>query len=243
MRKFGLIGKHISYSFSETYFKNKFTEESIKDAVYTNYDIGCMSQLEETLKDPELIGLNVTIPYKEEIIAKLDSLNSKAAQIGAVNTIKIAPNGTLKGFNTDYYGFEESLKPHLKKHHKKALILGTGGSSKAVAYALDRLSICHRFVSRHSKPGMYTYGDLNNEIINEHTVIINCTPIGTFPHVDVCPEIPYTTINSKHILFDLIYNPKETLFLAKGKKGGATTINGNDMLHFQAEKAWEIWNR
>jgi len=242
-RKFGLVGKKISYSFSETYFKNKFQKENIANANYSNYDINCIDDFSEIIKDKSIKGLNVTIPYKKEVIQHLDLLNSTACQIGAVNTIKVMSDGKLKGYNTDYYGFEKSLQPLLKKHHNKALILGTGGASKAVAYALERLHINYKFVSREQKTNELTYTSLKPEHFSEHTIIINCTPLGTFPNINNCPNIPYKNVTSRHLFYDLIYNPEETLFLKKGKDQGATTINGEQMLKFQAEKAWEIWNR
>lgn len=191
-----------------------------------------------------LKGLNVTIPYKEAVIPLLNNLNNRAKAIGAVNTINISKEGQLRGYNTDYYGFLNSLKPHLKKHHKKALILGTGGASKAVAYALKELNIDYKYVSRSMKKGVtFLYSDLDKNIISSHHIIINCTPLGTFPEVDKCPDIPYQGITQKHILFDLIYNPQETKFLSYGSSKNATTINGLKMLELQAEKSWKIWNK
>ncbi len=245
MRNYGLIGKDISYSFSKNYFSIKFNDENIKDATYQNFDIAAITNFKDrVLSTKGLAGLNVTIPYKETIIPYLDSLDKKAKQIGAVNTIKLTKKGKLKGYNTDIYGFKKSLKPHLKKHHQKALILGTGGASKAIAYVLNKLKIEFHFVSRQaSKNVSYTYDLLTQDIINDHQIIINCSPVGTFPNVDQAPILPYDGISSKHILFDLIYNPSQTLFLKQGKQQGATTINGYDMLVFQAEKAWRIWNK
>lgn len=243
MRKFGLIGKNIDYSFSEQYFKTKFKSEDITDAIYQNFDIKDMSEFETILKNNrDLVGLNVTIPYKESIIPFLDSLNKKAKKIGAVNTIKISKKGKLKGYNTDCYGFNKSLKPYLKPKHKFALILGTGGASKAIAYTLKKLDIDYQFVSRQpSKQADLTYNSLTPEIISTHLLIINSTPLGTFPNIEACPKIPYNTLTPSHILFDLIYNPKETQFLKFGRLKGTTTINGLNMLKFQAEKAWSIW--
>lgn len=245
MRKFGLIGKAIGYSFSRNYFKNKFKNEGITNTVYQNFDLDTISQFpEDVLKTEGLRGLNVTIPYKEQIIPYLDSLSKKAKAIGAVNTIKIKKNGTLKGYNTDCYGFKKTLKPHLKAHHKKALILGTGGASKAIAFVLEGLGIDFQFVSRQaSQKAKYSYDILTEAIVKEHTIIINCSPVGTFPDVNEAPNIVYSGVTSSHILFDLIYNPEQTLFLKHGFKKGATTINGYKMLEFQAEKAWKIWNK
>ncbi len=244
MRKFGLIGKNISYSFSRNYFKNKFTKEKINDATYVNFDLEDISHFhEQTKKLADIAGFNVTIPYKESIIPYLDKLNGKAKDIGAVNTIKISKKGKFIGHNTDYYGFKKSLKPHLKKHHKKALILGTGGASKAVAYALKQLNIDYGFVSRTPSTNVkYTYDSLTEDIIASHSILINCTPLGTHPNIEDCPNIPYQGISKKHILFDLIYNPEQTKFLNMGKKREATIINGLHMLELQAEKAWRIWN-
>lgn len=244
MDKFGLIGKNISYSFSKEYFKNKFKNEGILNASYENFDIQNISEFPNILKsNPYLKGLNVTIPYKEIIIPFLDEIDEKASKIGAVNTIKVLNNGKLKGYNTDYFGFSKSLKPQIKPIHKKALILGTGGASKAIKYALEELNIECAFVSRNSsKETEYTYKSLSEEVIRTHQIIINCTPLGTYPKIDECPNIPYQAISNAHILFDLIYNPEETKFLKLGKNRKATCINGLKMLIFQADKAWDIWN-
>ncbi|WP_411894630.1 shikimate dehydrogenase family protein [Winogradskyella sp. A2] len=241
--KFGLVGRNISYSFSRNYFAEKFGKENLKHS-YVNFDIESIDELLNVIKiTPNLKGLNVTIPYKEEVIPLLDDLNKRARKIGAVNTIRFKEN-KLIGYNTDYYGFKNSLKPYLKKHHKSALILGTGGASKAIAYALKKLKIKFDYVSRSNKKGVkFQYSDLNNDIISNYKIIINCTPIGTFPDVDQCPNIPYDSINEKHILYDLIYNPERTKFLSYGEKKGATVINGLKMLELQAEKSWQIWNK
>jgi shikimate dehydrogenase len=242
--KFGLVGKNIDYSFSRGYFLKKFTEENLPHS-YVNFDLQNISEFEAIFQTTEnLKGLNVTIPFKETVIPYLDKLNKRAKKIGAVNTIKISKKGKLIGFNTDYLGFKKSLKPYLKKHHKKALILGTGGASKAIAYALKQLKIEYAFVSRTKKVGVsFTYSELNKSIITSHQIIINCTPIGTFPNTNSCPNIPYDAISEHHILYDLIYNPTETKFLSIGSLKEATLINGEKMLKLQAEKAWEIWNR
>lgn len=244
MHKLGLLGKNISYSFSKAYFKKKFEAEQIDDVSYENFDIDDIEAFPALIKNTKGIkGMNVTIPYKEAVIPFLDKLNIKAQEIGAVNTIKITKNNKLVGYNTDCYGFKKSLKPFLKPHHKNALILGTGGASKAVAYSLKSLDINFLYVSRQAKKGVdLTYGSLTNEIIKQHQLIINCTPLGTFPNIDNCPDIPYEAITKDHILYDLIYNPEETKFLKLGKHQQATTINGLNMLKFQAEKAWRIWN-
>jgi shikimate dehydrogenase len=242
--KFGLVGKNISYSFSRDFFAKKFDKENLPHS-YVNLDMQSIDELADVIKNTlNLKGLNVTIPYKEEVIPLLDSLNKRAKKIGAVNTIRITASNTLKGYNTDYYGFKKSLEPHLKKHHKRALILGTGGASKAIAYALKNLKIKYDYVSRSKKEGVkFLYSDLTEDIISTYTIIVNCTPIGTFPNVDECPNIPYEGITKNHILYDLIYNPEQTKFLSFGNAKGAITINGLNMLKLQAEKSWEIWNK
>jgi shikimate dehydrogenase len=243
MFKLGLLGKNISYSFSKSYFKKKFEDEQISNISYENFDIQDISLFPSIIKDTEeLKGMNVTIPYKEVVMPFLDKINKKAKAIGAVNTIKVTKKGKLVGYNTDCYGFKKTLKPHLKSHHKSALILGTGGASKAIAYTLKNLNIKYHYVSRKSSKGIsFTYETLTEDIIKQHPIIINCTPLGTFPNIEECPEIPYLGISKKHILFDLIYNPEETKFLRLGKQQQATTINGLKMLEFQAEKSWSIW--
>lgn len=241
--KFGLVGKDIDYSFSRAYFSKKFKAEGLAHS-YVNFDLQNISELNTVFKTTEhLKGLNVTIPYKESVIPLLDKLNKKAAKIGAVNTIKITKKGKRIGYNTDFYGFKMSLQQHLKKHHKKALILGTGGASKAIAYALKKLNIDYYYVSRSKKEGIrYTYSELTQAIITEHKIIINCTPVGTFPNINVCPNIPYDGVTEQHILYDLIYNPEETKFLSYGVAENATILNGKNMLELQAEKSWKIWN-
>lgn len=242
-KQFGLIGKNISYSFSQNYFSEKFKKESLSNHHYQNFDIQTIAEFQDILKNyPNLNGMNITIPYKEAILPYLDKISSKAQRIGAINTIKITKKRKLKGYNTDEYGFRKSLIPLLEKHHKKALILGTGGASKAIAYTLKKLHIPYQFVSR--KEGAdFIYNSLNTEVIKEHQIIINCTPLGTSPNTDKYPDIPYHAITNQHLLYDLIYNPSETLFLKKGKEQGAKTSNGLKMLELQAEKAWKIWNK
>lgn len=242
--KFGLVGRNISYSFSRGYFADKFKKESLPHS-YVNFDLQSIEELDDIIRNtPNLKGLNVTIPYKEEVIPILDDLNKRARKIGAVNTIRITRYRKLIGYNTDYYGFKNSLKPHLKKHHKRALILGTGGASKAIAYALKKLKIQYDYVSRTEKEGVkFLYTDLTEDIISSYNIIINCTPIGTYPDVNACPDIPYDAITERHILYDLIYNPEQTKFLSCGDIKGATTINGLEMLKLQAEKSWDIWNK
>lgn len=237
MKTYGLIGKNISYSFSRNYFANKFKKEDIKNSQYINFDIDNLSEL-NNIFNTDNFGFNVTIPYKEVIIPYLDSLDFHAEKIGAVNTIKIE-NEKKIGFNTDWIGFKKSIEPLLNSHHTKALILGTGGASKAVIYALDQLKIETLMVSRY---GEISYEDLSEEIIQNHAIIINCTPVGTFPNIDAAPEIPYHFITKNHFAYDLIYNPAETLFLKKCKEKGAVVKNGLEMLEIQAEASWKIWN-
>ncbi|RIA09109.1 shikimate dehydrogenase [Flavobacteriaceae bacterium MAR_2010_72] len=243
MSKLGLLGKDISYSFSRTYFTSKFKNEHLPFN-YENFDIEDISEFPSVLKsNPNLVGLNVTIPYKEAIIPYLDAISDQVREIGAVNTITFSKDGKLKGYNTDCYGFENSIKPYIKPHHKKALILGTGGASKAIAYTLKQLGIEFHHVSRaKNAKATFTYDDLTEAIIGTHTLIINCTPVGTHPKVNDCPDIPYDGITKAHLLYDLIYNPQQTKFLTCGEILGATTANGLEMLELQAEKAWQIWN-
>jgi len=241
MCKFGLVGKNISYSFSENYFTNKFKALGLNNHEYRTYDIKSIQDLPNII-DKDLMGLNVTIPYKEKIIDFLDEIDEEAKKIGAVNTIKIIKNNKLKGFNTDVYGFEESLRPLLETHHKKALILGTGGASKAVAFVLQKLNIDYLVVSRNPNNDQLSYQDLTKDILKNYKIIINCTPLGTFPEVNTFPDLPYEFLSEIHILYDLIYNPPKTKFLSEGEKRGATIHNGLKMLELQAEKSWEIWN-
>ncbi|WP_456461367.1 shikimate dehydrogenase family protein [Lutibacter sp.] len=242
--KFGLIGKSISYSFSKKYFTEKFHKLGLDTFRYYNYDLPEIDEFPFILyqREEDFKGFNVTIPYKESIMKYLDEVEEEALEIGAVNTIKVTSENKLIGYNTDVYGFQKSIEPTLKKHHKNALILGTGGASKAVSYALNKLEIQNKFVSRKSLESNFLYSDLNENIIEKYTVIINCTPLGTHPNVENSPSIPYQFITNKHLLFDLIYNPAETKFLKEGKKRGAIIKNGYEMLELQAEKSWEIWN-
>ena len=241
MDKYGLIGNNIDYSFSKTFFNSKFKKEERTDS-YENFDIPDLSQFSEVLrKNPKLKGLNVTIPFKESIIKYLDIIDSNAQKIGAINTIKITDNGKLIGYNTDYIGFKESLKNLLPLSKKNALVLGTGGASKAIVYVLKFLNYKVTQVSRVKKEGITTYKELNKELIIEHQLIINCTPLGTFPNVDEYPNIPYQYITKNHLIFDLIYNPLETMFMKLSKEQGARVSNGLKMLEYQAEEAWSIW--
>ena len=247
MKKFGLIGFPLEHSFSKAYFSEKFQKENIANCIYENYPLEDISELNDLIREnSSLIGLNVTIPYKQAVIPFLDEIDNEAAEIGAVNTIKISRSEGepfLKGYNTDIYGFENPLLAVLTKDHRKALILGTGGASKAVEYILKKHDIDCHFVSRKPRnPGIYSYGDLTEEIITQYQIIVNTSPIGMYPNINVKPGIPYGSLGKKHILYDLIYNPEKTLFLKEGEKRNTSLINGLPMLHKQAEKAWEIWN-
>lgn len=246
MRLFGLIGFPLSHSFSKGYFSHKFQEEEIENCEYENFPLEDISLLPGVLKEhPDLAGLNVTIPYKQQVIPFLNEISPEAAEIGAVNTIRISRSGNetlLKGFNTDVHGFMESLRPLLKKQHQSALVLGTGGASKAVVFALNKLGLDYKMVSRQKLPDGFTYPELSHEIMQQYTVIINTTPLGTFPKVDELPPLPYQFLTSEHLLYDLVYNPAETAFLKQGLQQGCQIKNGLEMLHLQAEKAWSIWN-
>lgn len=239
---YGIIGYPLLQTFSPGYFNKKFEDQGIQDT-YEKFPLNKIDDLKQVLKrHPDLKGMNVTIPYKQAVIALLDELDDTAQQIGAVNTISIK-NGKLKGYNTDTIGFTNSLKPLLKPQHNKALILGTGGASKAVAYALQQLSIGYHFVSRRKAEDQLSYTDLNKTIIEDHKLIINTTPLGMVPHENAYPDIPYAFLSAEHLLYDLIYHPEETLFLQKGKEYGASIKNGYEMLIGQAEAAWEIWQQ
>jgi len=242
--KFGLIGKGISYSFSRSYFLEKFQKLGLHEYRYYNFDIPEIEEFPFILyhKEHEFRGLNVTIPYKESVMKYLDEIDDDAKKIGAVNTIKITDNNKLIGYNTDVYGFKRSIEPMLKNHHKKALILGSGGASKAVAFALQKLDIECKFVSRKNAENKLLYSMLNEQIIQEYLIIINCTPVGTFPNIEEAPSLPYEFITNRHLMFDLIYNPQETKFLKEGRNKNAVSKNGYEMLQLQAEKSWEIWN-
>ena len=244
MKQFGLIGLPLTHSFSKKFFTEKFEREQI-DAQYYLFELKHITDLSLLIEQHDLYGLNVTIPYKEKVLEFMDELDDTAVQIGAVNVIKFIRNKdklTLKGYNSDAIGFENSIKPFLKSYHQKALILGTGGASKAIDYVLRRNNILPTFVSRTAKPEMLTYNQLTKEIITQNNVIINASPVGTFPHSNECPDIPYKFITDKHLLFDVVYNPTETLFLKKGREQGAIGMNGEQMLVGQAKAAWKIWN-
>jgi shikimate dehydrogenase len=246
MKQYGLIGYPLTHSFSKRFFTEKFEEENTA-ASYENYEIENISLLTGIINsNPQLCGLNVTIPYKEQVISFLDEMDVAAKEVGAVNTIKIIREENkiyLKGFNTDTWGFEISLKPLLKEHHKKALILGTGGASKAIKYVLAKLGIGYISATiEELKEQEIRYSDINKEMIEERLLIINATPLGTYPKVDTFPLIPYEYITRDHLLFDLVYNPEVTLFMEKGSSKGATVKNGYEMLLQQAMKSYEIWN-
>ena len=247
MKKYGLIGYPLTHSFSKQFFTEKFRKEKIH-AAYLNFEIDSVDHISTIIEEnPELSGLNVTIPYKELIIPVLDKLDREAEEIAAVNTIKIIRKQDkiyLTGFNTDIWGFEHSLKPFLKNHHKSALILGTGGASKAVQYVLKKLDINFMTVTtRVPSENSVNYHDLTKQLMTDHTIIINTTPLGTFPHINTFPNIPYEHITSNHLLYDLVYNPELTTFLQKGKQQGAIIKNGYEMLVLQALKSYEIWEQ
>lgn len=243
MKLYGLLGQHLGHSFSQKYFTEKFKRENIVDCHYELYSLNGLSELNNLLeKNKDLKGINVTIPFKEKIIPYLDEIDGNAREVGAVNTISII-NGKLKGYNTDVFGFQQSIKPFLESHHQRALILGTGGASKAVRYVLEQIGIDYFLVSRHPKNEKEIgYETLNKFAIESCPLIVNTTPLGMFPDVESFPPIPYEFLTNKNLLFDAVYNPTETIFLKKGKERNSTVINGLNMLHLQAEKAWEIWN-
>ena len=246
MEKYGLIGYPLGHSFSISYFNQKFKDEDI-DAVYENYESPTIDALSEVLDmNPELCGLNVTIPYKEKVLPYLDSISPEARAIGAVNVIRVTHQGKevkLKGYNSDVIGFTKSIEPMLdKKWHQKALILGTGGASKAVDYGLRNLGLDTVFVSRYEKPGTICYQNITPDIVKEYNVIVNCTPVGMYPKTEECPNLPYEAMDSHTILYDLIYNPDETLFMKRGAQHGALTKNGLEMLLLQAFASWEFWH-
>lgn len=258
MKKYGLIGYPLTHSFSKKYFTEKFLRDGLDNYEYELYPLPNLSDLPELINgNPDLCGLNVTVPHKIGVMFYLDMVDPAAKEIDAVNCIKIVNRKPveaffsgelssmqmrLEGYNTDAFAFEKSLKPLLKKHHQKALILGTGGASRAVAYVLKKLGISFKKVSRRATGKQLFYKNLDEEILKEHTLIINTSPVGTAPKMSEYPEMPYEFLTSKHLLYDLVYNPLETEFLKRGRAKGASTKNGLEMLHLQAEKSWEIWN-
>jgi len=245
MRIFGLIGKTLTHSFSPTYFKNKFEKEEIIDAHYELFPLENIEEISALKKaQANLCGLNVTVPYKESIIPFLDEISEQAQTIGAVNTIACLADGRWKGYNTDAFGFEKAIQSFVDLKTRKALVLGTGGASKAVQYILAKHAVPIYLLSRSPKKDSkeIAYEDLNQTILEDHTLIINCTPLGTFPHMNDCPNIPFEFIGTKHFVFDLVYNPAETTLMKKAKAAGAAAANGSSMLENQAEASWEIWN-
>lgn len=241
MAKYGLIGRNITYSFSKTFFSVKFEQENRNDT-YENFDIECIEKFNEILAaHSELKGLNVTIPFKEDIISHLHRIDKEAQKIGAVNTIKFGRDGKLIGYNTDHYGFAKALADYLPIADKTALILGTGGASKAIAYVLDAMQFNYKMVSRTKSDSTITYDEVTKEVMQSHYLIVNCTPLGTHPNVHEYPDLPYHFLTSDHVLFDLIYNPRQTEFLKFGFAKGARISNGLKMLEYQAKKAWTIW--
>lgn len=245
MEKYGLLGYPLGHSFSRNFFNEKFANEGI-DAEYVNFEIPTIDDIMEIIaENKNLKGLNVTIPYKEKVIPYLDEMSAEARAIGAVNVVKVirASNEVkLKGFNSDVIGFTRSIEPLLESHHKKALVLGTGGASKAIKHGLKQLGIEYTMVSRREVDGTIQYKNITPEVLQEYTVIVNCTPSGMYPHVNECPELPYEAMSSKHLLYDLVYNPDETLFMKMGAKYGAKTKNGLEMLLLQAYASWEFWH-
>jgi shikimate dehydrogenase len=241
MRKFGLIGYPLTHSFSQRFFTEKFEREGIADCVYSNFSIPSIAFLAAVLDDAELCGLNVTIPYKKDVIDFLDVLSPVVEAIGACNCIRIS-EGRRFGFNTDVVGFEQSLVKKLAGHHRRALVLGTGGAAKAVEWVLHRLGIGYLSVSRVAGPGSIGYADVDAALVGSHELIVNTTPLGMYPNVGECPPLPYGALTPRHYLFDLVYNPARTLFLEKGEAYGAVVENGYEMLVLQAEESWRIWN-
>lgn len=244
MKQFGLIGYPLGHSFSKKYFTEKFAAENI-DAAYELYPLENIELFADLIKNHELTGLNVTIPYKEKVMPFLQELDDTAKEIGAVNVIKFIRKDDktiLKGYNSDTIGFSRSIRPMLKSQHSKALILGTGGASKAVEYSLRKLGLETTYVSRKASPGILAYEDLSHAVIQDYKVIVNCTPLGMEPANDTFPDIPYEAVTSEHLLYDIVYKPAETVFMQKGKAQGAIVVNGLEMLYGQAEAAWKIWN-
>lgn len=248
MNTYGLIGFPLGHSFSRKFFTEKFATEHI-DAEYLNFEIPSADMLLEVVEShPTLRGLNCTIPHKQAIIPLLDEMSEEAREIGAVNVIKITrkpgKNGAfhLKGYNSDIIGFTNSIRPLLKPHHKKALILGTGGASKAIRVGLNKLGIAWTYVSRRPAEGQLTYEDITPEVMKEYHVVVNCSPVGMYPHVDEAPALPYEAMTADHLLYDLVYNPLETAFMRRGAEQGATVKNGLEMLHLQALASWEFWH-
>jgi shikimate dehydrogenase len=243
MRRYGLIGYPLTHSFSQKYFTEKFGLEGIEDCAYSNFPLTSIDELPVVLADPELFGLNVTIPYKEQVLSFLDHRSPVVAAIGACNCISIR-DGVLTGHNTDVVGFEQSLMPKLGSHHRQALVLGTGGAAKAVEYVLGKLGIAFRLVSRRPRAGTsdLSYEQVDLAVLASHTLVVNTTPLGMYPHVEGYPALPYEAVGASHYFFVLVYNPARTLFLQKAEERGAAVENGHEMLLLQAEESWRIWN-
>lgn len=242
MSKFGLIGKSLGHSFSKQYFEEKFQKEGLNHT-FENFELSAIEEVKLVFSIPDLKGLSVTIPYKEQIIPFLDSLSEEAQAIGAVNCVRISGEGEKTGYNTDAFGFHQMIKPFLTNDHERALILGTGGASKAVAYVLKKIGLDVLWVSRNPKEEKeFAYKDINEHMLRACKIIVNCTPVGTFPDVDDCIPFPFEYLTEKHLCVDLIYNPEESRFLKESRLHQATTLNGFSMLKEQANKAWEIWN-
>ena len=241
MNTYGLIGYPLGHSFSRKFFTEKFAREE-REAQYLNFEIPSIEEFPDVVKNnPDLRGLNVTIPYKQQVMPYLDGISEEAKAIGAVNVVKVSKEGLI-GYNSDVIGFVNSIRPLLKPHHKKALILGTGGASKAIHYGLTKkLGMETLFVSRTARDGVITYHDITPDTLKEYEVIVNCSPVGMFPHVDECPALPYEAMSEANLLYDLVYNPEETLFMKKGAEQGAAVKNGLEMLHLQALASWEFW--
>lgn len=240
-RKYGLLGKSLAHSFSKKYFTDKFQNQGIS-SVYLNYELGQISDVRNLLCDTSINGLNVTIPYKEEIIPYLDQLTDSAKEIGAVNTIQFKEGKTI-GHNTDAFGFAQMIKPFFKANHERAIVLGTGGASKAVAYVLEKLGVSVIFISREPKGEFeFSYDEINENMVKFNGIIVNTTPLGTYPNIEECPEFPFQHLTPNHLVIDLIYNPPETQFLKQAKAMGAVVLNGKTMLEQQAEESWRIWN-
>ena len=246
MNKFGLIGYPLGHSFSKNFFNQKFQSENI-DAEYVNFEIPTIGELPNILlSNPDLVGLNVTIPYKQSIMPLLDDIDAVAQAIGAVNVIRIERSDDvvrMVGYNSDYIGFRNSITPLLKPHHTHALVLGTGGAAKAVCAALSDMGILVKRVSRTPREGELSYDNLTVDVIAQHTIVVNTTPLGMFPHVDACAPIPYELLTSRHLCYDVVYNPATTLFMKRASEQGATVCNGLAMLYGQADAAWDIWNK
>lgn len=241
-RTYGLLGKNIDYSFSRGYFAEKFTRENISDACYINFDLLHENEIQALVRRNDISGINITIPYKEKVQPYLDGLSPEAEAIGAVNTIVFNKDGKRIGHNTDAYGFATALFSEWKQHPTRALILGTGGASKAVHYVLSKRGISPQYVSRQAGENKISYQDLSPKIMASHKLIVNCTPLGTHPDIDLCPPLPFEKVTKEHHVFDLIYNPATTLLMQRAQQQGASTQNGHQMLIHQAEKSWELWN-